>query len=117
MKRPTHYVLDGDGEPQPCDDLLVWCQWWETADRVVKQDYAENAQTTDADKSIGAGHAVGVSTVFLGLDHQWRASGPPILWESMVFGTSLDGTQQRYSSKADALRGHEELVKRVREMT
>jgi hypothetical protein len=61
-----------------------------------------------------------VSTVFLVIDHSWR-DGPPVLWESMVFGLeprkrpaigsgrrTLD--MRRYSSAEDAREGHKELV-------
>jgi len=49
-----------------------------------------------------------VSTVFLGLDHSVR--GPPQLFESMVFGGPLDGTQHRYSTWEEAERGHKHLL-------
>lgn len=53
-----------------------------------------------------------ISTVFLGLDHQY-GSGPPILWETMVFGGVLDGFQERYATKAEALAGHQEVCRQV----
>jgi len=100
------YILDEHGEPRAVADFLVWAAWFETAgNRVVKQDYAEGEDAT-----------CGVSTVFLGLDHNHAGIGPPILWETLVFGTSLDGEMRRYSSKAAAIRGHEELLKRVTEL-
>jgi len=105
MTRLRYYILDESGEPQPVDDVLVWTAWFERAShdgsRIVKQDYAEGSVRE------------GVSTVFLGIDHNHTLRGAPVLWESLVFGTSLDGEQQRYRSKADALRGHEELLQRV----
>ena len=57
---------------------------------------------------------VRVSTVFLGLDHNMREGGDPILFESMIFGGPLDQEQQRYSSYAEAERGHQELVTKAR---
>jgi len=99
------YILDDEGQPVRCDDLLIWAAWFENSahdrSRVIKQDYAEESDR------------VGVSTVFLGLDHAF-GGGPPVLWESMVFGTSLDGTTARYTSRADALRGHDAMLARVR---
>lgn len=48
-----------------------------------------------------------VSTVFLGLDHSY-GKGPPILWETMVFGGSMrDEYMERYTSEQEALEGHE----------
>jgi hypothetical protein len=38
-----------------------------------------------------------VSTVFLSINHQWR-DGPPILFQTMVFGGKLDGLQYRCST-------------------
>ena len=92
------YVLDEHGEPVPCDDVITWGHWYATAERHVAH---------DMDEGQGADR-VRVSTVFLGLDHSF-GSGPPVLWESMVFGGPLDGEQQRYTSRADALRGHAEM--------
>lgn len=56
---------------------------------------------------------VRVSTVFLGLDHNFRAAGPPILWETLVFGGVLDGEMRRYASREAALLGHQEMCARV----
>ena len=52
---------------------------------------------------------VSVSTVFLGLDHSF-SGGPPLLFESLVFGGKHDGDMLRYASYADAVKGHNELV-------
>ena len=40
--------------------------------------------------------------------------GPPILFETLVFGGPLDGEMDRYSSWDDAQVGHEMMVKRAR---
>jgi hypothetical protein len=93
------YILDAAGTPQRCPDLLTWGQWMATADRSV------------ADTTFGE---VRVSTVFLGLDHHFGLlPGPPVLWESMVFGGPLDGEQRRYTSSADADAGHTALCMAV----
>lgn len=52
-----------------------------------------------------------VSTVFLGLDHQFEPGLPPILFETMVFGGRLDGCQWRYSTYEQSLTGHRRVVK------
>jgi hypothetical protein len=54
-----------------------------------------------------------VSTVWLGMDHAW-GGGPPLIFESMVFGGNLDQEQVRYSTLAQAHAGHDDLVARVR---
>jgi hypothetical protein len=52
---------------------------------------------------------VTVSTVFLALDHSF-GDGPPVLWETMVFGGPADMDQQRYTSREAAEAGHVEAV-------
>ena len=53
---------------------------------------------------------VKVSTVWIGLDHRFGTDGPPLIFESMVFGGPMDGEMRRYSSWSEAQEGHEELV-------
>jgi hypothetical protein len=87
-----HYILDEEGEPVAVD-FMTWAEWFKAGDktRVVLQDHP----TRD----------VLVSTVFLSLDHQW-GQGPPVLWETMIFGGPFSQFQERYTSRLDALRGH-----------
>ena len=92
------YILV-DGEPVAEPDLMAWGRWFEDADRQVAVTYIDEART------------VRVSTVFLGLDHNFNEGGAPILWETIVFGGPHDQEQDRYASKADALAGHGRLVK------
>jgi hypothetical protein len=54
-----------------------------------------------------------VSTVFLAINHNFH-SGPPLLFETMVFGGRLDGEQDRYSTWEEALLGHDSMVGRVK---
>ena len=99
-----HFILDAAaGEPVHEPDLLTWARWFEThsLDRVLK--------TTELFPPDGRSR---VSTVFLGLNHNYWG-GPPILWETMVFGGPLDLETDRYSSRAEALAGHAEMVARV----
>ena len=92
-----NYTVDANGTATACLDLLTWARWFETANRHVGRD-----TIGDAD----------VSTVFLGTDHAWNG-GPPVLWETMVFGGALDGECVRYTSHADAVAGHAAMVARV----
>ena len=46
-----------------------------------------------------------ISTVFLGLDHSW-GDGPPLLFETMIFGGKHDGYKTRCSTWAEALEMH-----------
>jgi len=54
-----------------------------------------------------------VSTVFLGLDHQFGA-GEPVLFETMVFGGEYDGEQDKYSTWEEAEAGHAEILAKVK---
>jgi len=104
--RPRYYILDDDGDPVPCDDPLEWGRWFETS---------AEARRIAHDKDEGPdAPPITVSTVFLGLDHNFSDHGPPVLWETLVFGGPLDGEMDRYTSKADALRGHQAMCLRVR---
>lgn len=53
-----------------------------------------------------------VSTVWLGLDHNYFG-GPPLIFETMVFPSEDDWTAEdsdRYSTEAEARAGHEAMV-------
>jgi hypothetical protein len=91
-----NYILNKEGDPVAEPDILKWAMWFQTADRIV-------------------GHAalrgdVTVSTVFLGVDHNFHG-GEPLLFETMIFGGPLDETQERYATHAAALAGHDRWVK------
>jgi hypothetical protein len=61
--------------------MLEWARWFENpTSRIV--------DTTTIGK-------VRVSTIFLGLDHNFYDDGPPILWETMIFGGEHDQYQDR----------------------
>lgn len=101
------YILVGQ-TPVPCDDVLEWARWFETTDRVVFQD------------EIGQ-HLV--STVFLGLDHNFMRRitgvGEPLLFETMVFChhepvCELDQRTDRYSTWLEAETGHKAEAAHVR---
>jgi len=86
------YILDGK-EPVEVSDIMTWATWFETADRIVKQ--------TPINQDVR------VSTVFLGLDHQF-GDGPPLLFQTMIFGGEYD--QWRYSTWDEAVLGHNAAV-------
>jgi hypothetical protein len=93
-----HWILDKNGRPVAVD-LLTWAGWFETAERII-------AQETIAQNWI--------STVFLGIDHNFEMRGPPILWETMTFGAKLNNQMRRCAgSREQAEAMHEEMVWRV----
>ncbi len=91
------YKLEGH-EVVPVDDLLEWGSWFETANRHVGLDIFGDVR---------------VSTVFLGLDHNF-GNGEPLLFETMVFGGPLDGEQERYCTWDEAEAGHKVMVEKAR---
>lgn len=91
------YTLD-EHTPVPCDNLMEWGKWMEKAGaRIV------------ARTMVGS---VRVSTVFLGLDHSFD-DGPPILFETMVFGGPMNQYQDRYRTWDEAEAGHRATVEQV----
>lgn len=91
------YILDGK-KVVACDDLMEWGRWLEKSNRVV------------AKTDVGGSR---VSTVFLGLNHNF-GDGPPLLFETMVFDGPLSDEMERYSTWEEAELGHELMVERVR---
>jgi hypothetical protein len=93
------YILDGH-KPVPAA-TLVWAKWFEGRSRHVAQEMIGDVR---------------ISTVFLGLDHSF-GNGPPLLFETMVFGGPLDQESDRYETWDEAEAGHRAMVERVRNAT
>lgn len=92
------FILDADGNPRPEPDLMKWARWIETASRSVANDRIGDST---------------VSTVFLALDYQVD-TGPPLLWETMVFGGPLNQATDRCAgSREQAEAMHARMVDRV----
>ena len=101
-----YYRMDGT----PYNDVLEWAQDHE---RMLRDRTAFIGDTRIWPYRI--------STVWLGLDHNFSPNGPPLIFETMVFRrklrfwrhwTSLD--QERYSTKEAAIAGHDQMVERFR---
>lgn len=93
------YILGGEDGHTPilCEDTKEWGKQFEK-NRHVGDD------TIDL---------VRISTVFLGLDHQW-GDGPPLLFETMIFGGPHDQYQMRCSTWDEAIKQHVETVNLVK---
>jgi hypothetical protein len=50
-----------------------------------------------------------VSTVWMGLNHAYD-DGPPLIFETMIFGGPMDQYMDRYTTEDQARTGHEFLV-------
>ena len=92
-----------DGEPMPDD-------WFDASK------YPRGEAKWSTEQRVGR-TVVGectVSTVWLfGIDHGW-GGGPPIIFETMVFGGEHDQQLRRYCTEESAMRGHLETVDRLR---
>lgn len=70
------YLLDENNAPVICEDLIEWGLWLEK----------NRERRRVGDDDVGDYH---ISTIFLGLDHNYDNKGLPILFETMVFLSSL----------------------------
>ncbi len=98
------FLLNERGEPERCNDLIIWERWFEHDQRrVVRQQHF----------SVD-GCALFVVTAFVGRDQRYFGEGPPLLWETIVFDEADDPRceidVERYSSRADAIAGHNHIV-------
>lgn len=98
----NRYILV-DGVITPCEDLMEWSKWMTIGDRIIQRD---NLIIKDV--------KVRVSTVFLGIDHSFMSAGPPILFETMIFGGEHDQYQERYCTRDEAIQGHLIALEMVR---
>ena len=94
------YILEGK-TPKLCSNLFEWGQWFENnlQGRRVARDIIGKTK---------------VSTVFLGLDHSF-GGGPPVLFETMIFGGEHDEDMWRYNTWEQAETGHAKAVQLVKE--
>lgn len=80
------------------DPTVVWGRWFE-----------DHRNRRVAATELGQVH---VSTIFLGLDHSF-GDGPPLVYETMIFGGKHDQWQDRYSTREAADQGHQKAVDMV----
>jgi hypothetical protein len=57
---------------------------------------------------------VEVSTVWLGLNHEFTVGAPPVIYETMVFGGEHDQDLMRYRTEREAIDGHARAVDNIR---
>lgn len=73
------YRLDGHVAVPMASDAERYAEWDRREQSLASGDDVYRVARTD----LGDGRYV--STVFLGLDHQWQPDLPPLLFETMVF--------------------------------
>lgn len=98
-----NYILDGH-TPVPCEDMVKASMWLFGPGGEERRRVRETKIHDDD---------VRVSTVFLGIDHNHSFHGPPVLFETMVFGGKYDREQRRYCTWDEAVAGHEEMLRMV----
>jgi len=107
------YILDENHNAVEVEDLMEWAKAFEISDRRVKKTRLEVSISglLVKDRKLGF---VEISTVFLGLDHSFGAKGPPILFETMVFGGEHDQYCERCSTWEAAEIMHEKVIQMVK---
>lgn len=103
------YKLDENRNPVLIGDAIEHVRWIAEYD-VNGRDWRRVDQSFMIDKE---GDSITVSTVFLGLDHNYGI-GPPVLFETMIFGGEHDGYQERYCTWDEAVEGHEVAKKLIK---
>jgi len=97
IKRTGCYIRrNGLVVPATVDE---WAESFATDDRIVDETYIRGIR---------------ISTVFLGIDYNFSCVGLPILYETMVFGGTLDQRCERYCSETEAKIGHRRWVDRAK---
>ncbi len=91
--------------------------------QVIPDDYYDASKYPRGQAKWGTEQRVGrtqvgeyvVSTVWLmGIDHQYAMEGPPLIFETMIFGPQWNQELTRYSTEENAMRGHLATVDDVR---
>lgn len=114
--RLHYYILGGeDGhEPVGVEDFMEWALWWEEAikdfDANLRVDKTIVEPPTRFDEDGNALDGVYVSSVFLGIDHNWFDRGPAIVFETMIFGGAMSDHQWRAATWQDAQENHRRAV-------
>jgi hypothetical protein len=99
--RRVYYLLDADRRPIEVESVEEW-------DRAISTN--RPVAVTEITKGVV------VSTVFLGVDRRnhFLKEGPPLLFETMIFGGQLDMRLWYYASWDDAETGHKMAVSKAR---
>ncbi len=101
------YILDDLNKVIGPVPVEVWGPWFESASTTRRRVVRREAYATHGEETIE------VSTVFLGLCHRWSDDGPPLVFETMVFGGPDDGDMFRCCTWDEALAQHNEVAERV----
>ena len=104
----TPYILLEDHTPVPIESdhesLTIWANWMSNCENIiVKQEEIDGFK---------------ISTVFLGLDHNWYSSDRPLLFETMIFHSNFKSTDEEYKERCstwdEALIQHAQTVEFIK---
>jgi hypothetical protein len=111
--RPMNYRLDENRNPIATDNPLEWNRV-HVARNTIRVNRYRTPQRGGYRKR-GKTCSAYVSTVFLGIDHNYSLEGPPVLFETMIFVDGpLSEFQERYCTWEEAKRGHERALRKLR---
>lgn len=96
VRENLYYRLEGK-TVIVCKDVMEWAATIEDKTRQIKVTVFKDNDVT-------------ISTVFLGIDHNFFG-GKPLLFETMIFGGTAEEYCNRYSDYDEAIKGHDEAVK------
>jgi hypothetical protein len=106
----VQFYFDRQGEPI---DMDRWGVLHEDPDyKRVALDVYPSLEDVTADP-LSPEPVATVSTVWLGINHAF-GGGPPVIFETMIFGGDYDQECMRYSTEADAVDGHWRVMEDLR---
>lgn len=95
----THYRRNGTPYPEGDEGLFEWAHdFHDLTYKVVRQETLPNG--------------IWISTVWLGIDHNFALDGPPLIFETMAWSANGDALdfQERYATEDDAIIGHLQAI-------
>lgn len=98
------YILDKNRKPVAELDMIEWGKWMTSANRKVDHTVISDVPP------------VHVSTVFLGIDHDFSdvETKHPLIFETMVFGGEFDTKMIRSRSWSDAEVCHKLMCEKIK---
>ena len=101
--RPIYY--DRQGQP------MTMHQW---AEKFEDEEYTHIARDViGPDAPIDPAPLITVSTVWRGVNHNWR-NDEPLIYETLIIGGGYDATGMRYATEKQAREGHRRVVDDLR---
>jgi hypothetical protein len=89
----------------PCESMLEWAMWF------GQNSHPDNFNRRVDETIIGP---MRISTIFLGLDHNFGRDGEPLIFETMIFRGGESQECWRSSSWQEAEADHKRAVELIR---